>query len=147
MAFTASGRGLSRRYCSERCSRRSEWKRYAEDAAYQARRRERELDRYRTDLGYRLRRIQKSDRRRGNEIIPLAPIWLEQNGKCYLCRKQMHPMPIYLGQTRYDPFLATIEHRHPASRGGKHTRENVSLACSACNLQKGRQTVEEFTAA
>ena len=40
---------------------------------------------------------------------------------------------------------ATIEHRLPLSRGGKHVWDNVVLACRECNLSKNMKTESEFT--
>lgn len=40
---------------------------------------------------------------------------------------------------------ATIEHRLPLSRGGKHVWDNVVLACRECNLSKNMKTEVEFT--
>lgn len=142
-AFTAAGRALGRQYCSERCNRVSEQKRHNENAASQARRRQRDFERYQTDPEYRLHAVQKSDRRRrveGAEVIPASVMWLEQDGKCYLCGGQMHPIRV---ERRYDPLLASVEHRIPRVDGGRHDRENVSLAHLRCNLRKGRRTVEE----
>ena len=39
---------------------------------------------------------------------------------------------------------ATIEHRLPLSRGGKHLWNNVALACRDCNMSKNQKTEEEF---
>lgn len=39
---------------------------------------------------------------------------------------------------------ATIEHRLPLSRGGKHVWANAVLACRECNLSKNLKTEEEF---
>jgi len=39
---------------------------------------------------------------------------------------------------------ATIEHRLPLSRGGKHLWNNVVLACRDCNMSKNQKTEEEF---
>jgi 5-methylcytosine-specific restriction endonuclease McrA len=39
---------------------------------------------------------------------------------------------------------ATIEHRLPLSRGGKHVWANTVLACRECNLSKNLKTEEEF---
>lgn len=52
--------------------------------------------------------------------------------RCYLCGAPL---------TR---DRAHLEHRKPISRGGGNRRENLALACQACNLQKGRMTEEEF---
>jgi hypothetical protein len=37
----------------------------------------------------------------------------------------------------------TIDHVIPLSRGGKHTWNNVVIACSTCNSRKGNKTPEE----
>lgn len=58
----------------------------------------------------------------------------------------MHPFPVYLGPTRYDPLLATIEHAIPVTREGGHDRENVSLAHYWCNQSKNDRTPEEYAA-
>jgi 5-methylcytosine-specific restriction endonuclease McrA len=39
---------------------------------------------------------------------------------------------------------ATIEHRLPLSKGGKHLWNNVVLACRDCNMSKNQKTEEEF---
>ena len=80
------------------------------------------------------------------EVIPFSVLWLEQDGKCYLCGGQMNPVAVLLGRPR-DPLMASIEHRIPISRGGTHDRDNVSLAHFVCNMEKGARTLEEFTAA
>jgi 5-methylcytosine-specific restriction endonuclease McrA len=122
------------------------------DPAYRERRykrmSERATERRRTDPEYRFRVRQMSDRRsrvEGAEILPLAPLWAEQDGKCYLCGGQMNPVPVRLGRT-HDPLAATIEHRVPISRGGAHDLDNVSLAHYRCNLRKGKRTVAEYEA-
>lgn len=38
----------------------------------------------------------------------------------------------------------TIEHILPLSRGGTHTKDNITLACKSCNLKKGNKTEVEF---
>lgn len=37
-----------------------------------------------------------------------------------------------------------FDHRHPVSRGGRNTIENVCMACRQCNRSKGALTAEEF---
>ena len=39
---------------------------------------------------------------------------------------------------------ATIEHKVPLARGGKHVWSNVVLACRECNLSKNQKTESEF---
>lgn len=78
-----------------------------------------------------------------------AVMWKKQGGRCYLCGRAMtYPKPIHEnGVTRYvilDHSARTIDHRIPLSRGGADTIANKALACSRCNLLKGRDTEEEF---
>ncbi|WP_246205218.1 HNH endonuclease [Microvirga arsenatis] len=42
--------------------------------------------------------------------------------------------------------LATLDHVVPRSLGGPLTRENLVLACSACNNERGVMDVEAFRA-
>lgn len=37
-----------------------------------------------------------------------------------------------------------LDHRLPWSRGGKHSVENLCVACARCNYEKGALTVEEW---
>lgn len=37
----------------------------------------------------------------------------------------------------------TIDHVLPRSRGGKHTWDNVVIACESCNTRKGNQTPQQ----
>lgn len=37
-----------------------------------------------------------------------------------------------------------VEHKTPLSRGGSHTKDNITLSCASCNMRKGARTVEEF---
>lgn len=37
-----------------------------------------------------------------------------------------------------------LDHRMPWARGGKHTVENLCVACRSCNFTKGALTSEEF---
>jgi hypothetical protein len=40
---------------------------------------------------------------------------------------------------------ATVDHRTPLSRGGKHERKNLVVSCKECNNLKADMTEEEFT--
>jgi 5-methylcytosine-specific restriction endonuclease McrA len=42
------------------------------------------------------------------------------------------------------PDLATLDHVHPRSFGGLLTRDNLVLACSACNNERGTMEAEAF---
>lgn len=48
---------------------------------------------------------------------------------------------LYCGDTS-GPFH--IDHKTPLSRGGKNTKDNLTVACADCNLKKHTMTVEEF---
>lgn len=37
-----------------------------------------------------------------------------------------------------------IEHKTPLSRCGRHSPDNIVIACAGCNLRKGQKTAEEF---
>ena len=37
----------------------------------------------------------------------------------------------------------TIDHIHPASRGGENTWENMATSCNSCNVKKGNRTPGE----
>lgn len=47
---------------------------------------------------------------------------------------------------RRAPDLATLDHVVPRSLGGPLTRENLVLACSVCNNERGVMDVEAFRA-
>jgi hypothetical protein len=40
-----------------------------------------------------------------------------------------------------------LDHMMPWSRGGRHTVENLTVACESCNCSKGALTAEEFAGA
>jgi 5-methylcytosine-specific restriction endonuclease McrA len=44
------------------------------------------------------------------------------------------------------PDLATLDHVLPKSVGGPLTRDNLVLACSACNNERGTMEAEAFRA-
>ncbi|WP_420541474.1 HNH endonuclease [Pseudooceanicola atlanticus] len=48
---------------------------------------------------------------------------------------------VYCGSTN-GPF--EIDHIHPFSKGGRHTRGNLAVACKPCNLSKRDKTLEEW---
>lgn len=72
------------------------------------------------------------------ENIYSEELYKKNNGTCYLCGKQC----LYDDHTIIDgAFIAgdrypTIEHIIPLSKGGKHTWDNVGLACMKCNREK-----------
>ena len=38
----------------------------------------------------------------------------------------------------------TLEHKQSLKRGGKHSANNIVMACSSCNCSKGKMTEQEF---
>jgi 5-methylcytosine-specific restriction endonuclease McrA len=44
------------------------------------------------------------------------------------------------------PDLATLDHVHPKSFGGPLSRDNLVLACSACNNERGVMEASAFRA-
>lgn len=72
------------------------------------------------------------DRRRAAEMNAPAierfdrgEIIERDRGICHLCGRTCDPGEIH------------IDHVIPLARGGAHTRENVRVACSSCNVRKG----------
>lgn len=53
---------------------------------------------------------------------------------CYLCGHPVQPDDVHL------------DHVVPLTRGGNHTKENVRVSHSACNMAKGVLTPEQFRA-
>lgn len=58
-------------------------------------------------------------------------IWLRDNGQCQYCEKKLSIKD------------STIDHVMPKSKGGKHTWENVVIACRKCNQKKGSKLPKE----
>lgn len=57
-----------------------------------------------------------------------------QNHCCCYCNRLMFEVA-----PQHHPRAETIEHVLPLSRGGKHSWENVVLACSECNKRKSNR--------
>lgn len=83
----------------------------------------------------------RTDRRRARlagvrcEAFTRAEIIRRDGRCCYLCgKKDLADEQIH------------IDHMTPISRGGDHSRANVSVACSECNTAKGSLTVSEYRA-
>jgi 5-methylcytosine-specific restriction endonuclease McrA len=63
-------------------------------------------------------------------------LWKKQKAKCCYCGVQMWSVK-QPKQWRGKPSnQATIEHLNAKKDGGKNQRENVALACIACNRQR-----------
>lgn len=61
----------------------------------------------------------------------IEQMYRNQFGKCYYCHKTLH-------------FKFHVDHRHPISRGGTNSKENLAVTCPTCNLSKASKTEEEF---
>lgn len=70
---------------------------------------------------------------------------MKKDNRCYYCRIEMKKPD---GTNRHHNDVATLEHKHPISKGGKKgvNTGNVVLACMACNRNKGNMTEEEYYA-
>lgn len=76
---------------------------------------------------------------------PSSVIWRKQNGSCFYCSLSLVP-PARGNDNGHHPHLATVDHIHPRSKGGKRYRGNVILACQRCNVLRGNMAFSEFTA-
>jgi 5-methylcytosine-specific restriction endonuclease McrA len=56
-----------------------------------------------------------------------------QNGLCFYCK-----LPLDNNGNGH------VDHKIPLIRGGENCKENIVIACSKCNLKKGRLTYVEF---
>lgn len=70
-------------------------------------------------------------RRRAKELFK------KQNGRCWLCGKQMT-------MTRGLDNSCTVDHFIPQSRGGTHSKKNLRGACRWCNKWRGNRLFSEL---
>jgi 5-methylcytosine-specific restriction endonuclease McrA len=129
----------NRKFCSQACRRESKWqdsvrKGMNPDAAF-------------------------------DKTITRDAVWKRFGPRCYLCGKEAfynQPDLVLRNKSKawrarwgdvdkYDETRnAVVEHVVPRSKGGSHTWENVRIACSGCNLDKGdvilaiEKIVDEF---
>jgi 5-methylcytosine-specific restriction endonuclease McrA len=73
--------------------------------------------------------------KKGHREVTLEQIGTRDRWRCCVC-----------GQ-RVAPELATLEHRTPISRGGKHIPSNLGVAHAKCNSEKGDKTAAEVAKA
>jgi 5-methylcytosine-specific restriction endonuclease McrA len=68
-------------------------------------------------------------------------IYTRDEGRCvYCCKPARRP-----GRgVKRAPDLATLDHVVPRSTGGPLARDNLVLACSACNNERGTMDAETF---
>ena len=70
-------------------------------------------------------------------------IYARDGGRCVYCGMQARrPGP----GVKRAPDLATLDHVVPKSFGGPLHRDNLVLACSACNNERGTLDAEAFRA-
>jgi 5-methylcytosine-specific restriction endonuclease McrA len=68
-------------------------------------------------------------------------VYARDAGRCVYCGiAARRPGP----GVKRGPDLATLDHVHPRSLGGSLTRDNLVLACSACNNERGTMEAEAF---
>lgn len=70
--------------------------------------------------------------------IDLKKVYERDNGICYICKCECDWNDYYM---KGDTFIArgnypSIDHIVPLSKGGKHSWDNVRLACRKCNIHK-----------
>lgn len=151
----------TRAYCKE-CQKAGITANYSKDPdkkkAYKRRHRklnlvqarEADLRRYERDKDKRISLVenQAHKRRARRNQVPfeegITRVALRKRGGdfCAYCKVELNF--VRAKNREFSPADATIEHRLPLSRGGKHMWANVVLACRACNLSKGSKTEEEF---
>lgn len=116
-------------------NRRYHADRYANDPAYRRHKITAMVEWQRQNPGapaaHKRRRSQAGERLR---IRDVRAMYAEQHGECFYCDAG-------LGRKFH------VEHKTPLIRGGSHSRDNICLSCSTCNLRKGTKTAAEFRAA
>lgn len=70
-------------------------------------------------------------------------IFLRDGGCCVYCGTRTRRLQKGLSRA---PDLATLDHVVPRSQGGPLSRENLVLACQACNNERGVMAAEAFRA-
>jgi len=58
------------------------------------------------------------------EVFTRAEIFERDKGRCHLCGRKVKPNNWHL------------DHLLPLSKDGKHSKDNVAVSCSQCNLKK-----------
>lgn len=118
--------GRKRKYCSDGCSR----------AAYRSANIDAERDRIRSLSAQR--RAQKLDPEAEN--FSRQEIFDRDGWICQLCNNPVDPEA-----PSQSALSASLDHKIPLAKGGKHTRSNSQLAHLVCNQRKGAQLLPETT--
>lgn len=59
-------------------------------------------------------------------------VWGKTGGRCAYCGKELNP------------FIFSVDHLIPLSKGGPDETENMMPACKSCNSSKGTKLLEDF---
>lgn len=70
----------------------------------------------------------------------IVHLWMKQAGLCAYCFQRM----LLEIEHIQHPSFATIDHKHPKSKGGRITRRNAVAACQKCNSTKQDLGHDEF---
>lgn len=72
-------------------------------------------------------------------------VWYFDYGqrRCAYCCRQLH-FHRYTDGTKVPPYVATIEHIIPKSRGGYGHFVNTLMVCNGCNSKRANQDFEKF---
>ena len=65
------------------------------------------------------------------------PLWLRQNGLCWICGRKMVKVARNMHGGPHDPDHATIDHLIPQAEGGSDDLANLALAHYRCNCLRG----------
>lgn len=84
-------------------------------------------------------------------FLAIAPA-LQGEVFCEYCQTSLtfdcnsHTDPALTAQRgrEYHPFNFSIDRRHPGARGGLYEKNNIAMACAACNLLKGAKSAETY---
>lgn len=91
---------------------------------------ERESKLSQQSMKWRVRREREANGAEAFTEVDYRTLYEIHDGCCYYCGR---------AEARLQ-----IEHVRPLSRGGKHIKSNIVLACSSCNGSKGTSTEEAF---
>lgn len=64
----------------------------------------------------------------------------------YIAIQEASTHCFYCGAPRRGRHRMALDHIHPLSRGGHHTKANLVPACQPCNSSKGQSFLDEWTA-
>lgn len=105
-----------------------------------------DMARYRRNRAARIERAAEGTHRRRQRIQESEPapgittmaLRARDGDKCCHCGAVMDFKPGRRG-VKGNPRRASIEHLQPLSRGGRHSWDNVALACIECNVRRGNR--------